>query len=239
MVALIRSLLRSGALFALFLGPFLVKGQEDRAQPLREQELWSSVGIQGRMPGFFEDMLGKDTYKRIRLAGEGGYRSADAFFAGRQVYTDLSARYKVSKHLNFVGEHRFAFRPDGPTRQRTGLMANLGTSWDRFNFGYRFNYQHNYREFGGQREILRNKFSVDYDVRKFKLDPEVSVEFFTWFGYQGVQYIGTRYSIGTEWKPSKAHSIGLKLVHDREYGIAWPTYRWIYSLSYTLNLRDI
>ncbi|MCB0763318.1 MAG: DUF2490 domain-containing protein [Flavobacteriales bacterium] len=239
MVALIRSLVRTAAFLTLVIGQLTALAQEDRAQPLRAQELWSSVGIQGRLPELFEDLLGKDTYKRFRLAGELGYRSADTFFAGRQVYTDLSARYKVNKHLNFVGEHRFAFRPDGPTRQRTGVMANLGTSWQRFDLGYRFNYQHNYRDFGEQREILRNKVSVEYNIRKFKLDPEVSVEFFTWLGHQGARYIGTRYSIGTEWNPSKPHSIGLKLVHDREYGVAWPTYRWIYSLSYTLNLRDI
>lgn len=231
--------MRGRALFFLCASPFALLAQEDAARPLQQQELWASIAVRGSMPGFMEDLLGKSTYKRFRLAGEVGYRSADAFFAGRQVYTDLSARYKVSDHLNIVGEHRFAFRPDAPTRQRTGIMANLGTSWERFEFGYRLNYQHNYRDFGEQREVVRNRLSVEYDLRDFKLDPEASVEFFTWMGHRGARFIGTRYAIGTEWRsPSKLHGIGLKLVHDREYGVAWPTYRWIYSLSYTFDLRE-
>jgi hypothetical protein len=224
---------------ALFLAlPALTHGQE-RAKPLLQEELWSSAAVQGHLPSFLLGILSDEAYKKLRLSAEVGYRSADTFFAGRQVYTDLSARYKVSKHVSLTAEHRIAFRPSESTRHRTGVQANLGTKWKRFDLGYRLNYQHNYRDFGEQREILRNRFGAAYDIKKFKLDPEVTAEFFTWMGHQGWNYIGTRYSIGTQWAMSKAHTFGLSVVHDREYGIAWPTYRWIYSLSYTLDLREL
>lgn len=212
---------------------------QDRATPIQQQEIWASIGVKGRLPGFFEGLLGKSTFKKFRFAGEVGYRSADTFFAGRQIYTDLGLRYKFNDHFSMVGEYRTGFRTDDLTRHRLGLGMNLSTKWNRFEFGYRLNYQHNFLPFGEQREIIRNKFVAEYNIKKFKLDPEVSAEFFTWIGYLGTNYIGTRYSMGTSYSPSKAHAIGLKMVHDREYGVAWPTYRWIYFLSYTLNLGDL
>ncbi len=212
---------------------------QERAKPIQQQELWASIGFKGRLPGFTKGLFGKETYKKIRFAGEVGYRSADTFFSGRQVYTDIGLRYKISKIFSVTGEYRTGFRANDVNRHRLGLSLSAGTSWKRFELGYGANYQHNFLPIGEQREIIRNKFSVEYNIRKFKLDPEVSAEFFTWIGYQGAKYIGTRYSIGTSYSPSKTHKIGFKMVHDREYGVAWPTYRWIYSLSYTLNLRDL
>lgn len=212
--------------------------QDDRLRPLQQQELWTSLSVRGALPGFMENVVGKNAFKRFRLTGELGYRSADTFFAGRQLYTDLGARYKVSDHWLVGVEHRIAFRPGQTNRNRSGLMVNYRTEWKRFKFDHRLTYQHNYRDFGDQREVIRNRPSLTYDIRGFKLDPEISTEFFTWIGHRGMQYIGVRHSIGTDWSINKLHTIGFKLVHDREHGVAWPTYRWIYSLSYTFDLRE-
>ena len=58
------------------------------------------------------------------------------------------------------------------------------------------------------REVLRNRFDVGYDIPKFKLDPAFSVEFFTWAGYEGLIYFGTRYKLGTEWSPEEGSQRG-------------------------------
>jgi hypothetical protein len=230
---------RSTLAALLMLAPACLWAQESNVRPLTAEELWSSITVNGGMPAFLDDLFGKSTRKRVRLSGELGYRSADTFFAGRQIYTDLGARYKLSPHVSVGVEHRIAFRPNDETRHRSGVMLIYKTNWNRLDLDYRFNYQHNFRDFGGQREMFRNRFGAEYDIPGFKLDPAFSAEFFTWAGYLGWRYTGVRYKFGTTWSISKAHDIGLDVLHDREYGVAWPTYRWIYSISYTLNLRQI
>jgi hypothetical protein len=212
--------------------------QGDRLRPRQQQELWTSFTVQGGLPGFMKDLVGKGAMKRFRLTTELGYRSADVFFAGRQVYIEPSVRYKLSDHWLLTVEHRAAFRPGRTNRHRTCLTVNYRTQWKRFKFNHRLSYQHNYRDFGEQREVVRNRSLLTYDFRNFKLDPEISTEFFTWFGHRGARYIGVRHTIGTDWSINKVHSIGFKLVHDREHGVAWPTYRWIYAISYTFDLRE-
>lgn len=212
---------------------------QERARPVRSSELWSSLTVNGSLPGFFKTRVPKTTARRIRLSGEIGYRSADTFFAGRQLYTDLGGRYKINDHVSAGLEHRIAFRGQATTRQRTGLQVLLSTRWKRFDLGYRFNYQHNYRPFGSQREMLRNRFTVEYNIPKFKLDPEVSAELFTWAGHRGWLYRGVRYKLGTAWAITKAHELGFDVVHDREVGVASPEYRWIWSLSYSMDLRKL
>lgn len=224
------------SVFALL--PLLGLAQE-RAQPIRRNESWVSAAVQGRLPEFLRKPVGDNIYKRIRLSGEVGYRSADVFFAGQRTYIELGARYKLNDHLSVTGQHQISFRSGRLPANQSKIMGTWRTEWNRFNFAYRFTYQHNAVDFGEEREVIRNRFEVGYDIRKFKLDPHVSTEFFTWIGHQGMQYIATRHIIGTEYAPNKTHTFGLDLMHDREYGTSWPVYRWIVSLSYTLNLREL
>lgn len=208
-------------------------------RPDERQELWVAGAVQGRLPGFMKDVL-RDTYKRLRVRSELGYRSADVFFAGKQTYLDVNLRYKISDLLSVAYEHRFArtAREIG-SRQRSIVQVQLNKTFERIETDYRFIYQHSYIEWGGQREVFRNRFQGGYNFRNWKFDPQLSVEFFTWASNKGWSYFGTRWSVGTEYSFSKAHSLGLNLIHDRERNVAWPTHRWIGSITYSLNLRDL
>jgi hypothetical protein len=212
---------------------------QERATPVTSEELWASISISGRPPKFFNDIIGKELRKRFRLAGELGYRSADVFFAGRQFYVDGSIRYTVSDLVAIGVEQRYAHRPGQEDRTRTALQVYLGKSFGRFDLGHRFTYQHNYREFGRVRELFRNRFTVEYNLPKWKLDPIFSTEFFTWANPQGLVYIGTRYRLGTKWSPWKGHSFAFYLVHDRERDVAWPDHRYIGTIDYAINLRRL
>lgn len=228
---------RSLLLVVSLLGAALLHAQE-RATPETREELWASFGVKSK-PMFLKGLLGKDIAKRIGTTGQLGYRSADAFFAGKQVYLDLAADYELSDHVEVGGEYRYAIRNDQADRQRLSAIFKYKTSIERFDLGYRFQYQHNFLPFGDPREILRNRFQFGYDIPKFKLDPEFSVEFFQWAGYEGLIYFGTRYKLGTEWSPWKGHSIDLSLVYDRERAVYAPEYRLIFSVGYSINLRKI
>ena len=210
---------------------------QERLKPDVGTGVWTSMGIKADAPGFLKDLLGKDAFKNIRTGAEIGYRTGDELADGGQLFVDLSARYKLSKLLAVGLEQRAAFRANSPNRYRTGVKVMLAHDIDRLELGYRFTYQHNYREWGEVRELLRNRFEVGYDIPKFQFDPEFSVELFTWAGYRGWDQIGTRYQLGTSWSPMKDHDIGVAVVHDREVGVAYPDHRWILSLSYSIDLR--
>ena len=213
----------------------LVQAQE-RLRPATAEETWLSVGIQGR-PSILRPWLGEPLTKRLRTNSELGFRSADSFFAGRQFYVDLGAGYKVSDKVVVGGEFRYAYRSEAADRQRACLLFEYTTELERLELGYRFDYQHNFRPYGEEREILRNKFILAYNIPKWKLDPKGSVEFFQWAGHQGLIYFGTRYKLGTEWSPKKGHTIGFGVLHDRERAVYAPSYRFIAAVDYTINLR--
>jgi hypothetical protein len=223
-------------LLALILFPLAIRAQEPLKPALR-QELWTSIGVRGRVPTFLHPVIGDDIIRNLRLSADLGFRSADVFFAGRQVYIDLGAKYKLSDLVSVGIEQRVAFRPDGTTRNRTGLMVDLSHDIERLELGYRFNYQHNYLEWGDEREVFRNRFEAGYNIPSWKLDPVFTVEFFTWAGYQGLSYFGTRYKLGTEWSPGKGQSFQIALIHDRQRDVAWPQYRTILSVDYVLYLN--
>lgn len=212
---------------------------QERAHPDITREVWATIGLQGK-PSFLAPLFGKDLIKRLRTSGEVGYRSADSFFAGKQVYVDIGAGYKVSDHVTVGSEFRYAYRSDDADRQRICALFQYKTTVDdRLDLGYRFDIQHNFRSYGGTREVFRNKFSAGYNIAKFKFDPQFSVEFFQWAGYKGLIYFGTRYKLGTEWSPWKGHTFGAGIMHDRERAIFAPTYRFMLALDYTINLSKI
>ena len=211
---------------------------QDAARPVVRQELWTSIGLQGR-PTFLENWIGKSTVKRIKTTGEVGYRSADSFFAGRQYYFDLGADYKVSDHITVGSEFRYAIRTAEEDRQRLGGKFQYELELGRADIAYRLTYQHNFRDFGEVREVFRNKLIAKYNIGDWKFDPEFSAEFFTWAGYQGLSYIGVRYKLGTEYDFGKAHAIGLSIVHDRERMVYAPEYRFILAIDYGIKLYKL
>lgn len=218
--------------------PLLVVAQEP-LRPVARQELWVSAAFSTRLPEAWRGALGQH-YKKIRVRGELGYRSADTFFAGRQVFLDVNARYKAATWLFLALEHRFAGRTGDPgMRNRSIMQAEARKDLGRLTTEYRFIYQHSYIERTGQREVLRHRLQLGLDIKKWKLDPELSVELFTWAGYRGWSCFGTRWQLGTQVSLAKGHALTLALVHDRERDIAWPTHRWIGSFTYAMSLNEL
>ena len=211
---------------------------QETLRPRSTEELWMSMQVRGRAPKFAKGLLG-DHYKKLRFSSEIGYRSADNFFAGRQIYTDLNARYRFNKHFNVGTEYRYANRgANRADRQRFLLIGRAGTTWKRFEFDYRFIHQWVFLDRDRVRTFLRNRFSVGYNIRKWKLDPSFDVEFFTRTDQpQGWNHVGTRYRLGTDIKVGKGHYLGPTLVYDSDARVAWPVNRVIYSIGYTMDLR--
>ncbi len=232
------SIKRSIAALLLLL-PLFSMGQEAQ-RPGFSDELWMSVRVRGRAPEFLKKPLGTH-YRRIRLTGELGYRSADNFFAGRQLYAEVVGRYRLSKVFDVGVEYRYANRgANSPNRDRIQFIGGAGTQWNRFDLSYRFGYQIVFRGQDQNRTLLRNRFGVAYDIRKWKLDPEFDMEFFTRTDRpQGWNHIGTRYKLSTSFSPWKGHRFSPALVYDRDAFVADPVNRMIYSIAYTIDLRRL
>ncbi|MFN3875304.1 MAG: DUF2490 domain-containing protein [Flavobacteriales bacterium] len=212
---------------------------QEALRPMQRGELWLSAAATSQLPDAWRGALGSH-YKRLRARAELGYRSTDAFFAGRQAFLDLGGRYRAAKGLFVSVEHRFAARAGtAGLRHRTMFTAEAARRFGRVEARYRFAYQHAFIERGGKREVFRNRLQSGWDIRKWKLDPELSVELFTWAGYRGWSYFGTRWQLGTSYTLAKGHRLAAVLVHDRERDRAWPTHRWIGCFTYTLDLRDL
>lgn len=212
------------------------KAQDAPLRPTVDSELWSSLTVRWKPIKADNRLVAPSISRKLQATAELGYRSADQFFAGRQFYIDLGGRYRLNKRISLAAEHRYAARTGNDDRQRTSIQGTYSHSWERFDFQYRLRLQHAFSDPGSERTFARNRFSVAYNIRKWKLDPEFSLESFTWAGHRGIWHRGFRYSIGTDWSPWKGHRISYKLVHDREYGRAWPEFRFIHSIGWTINL---
>lgn len=224
-------------LLLISLGCVTIASAQEPLRPSRNNGLWLSVGSKMDAPAFLHDLIGKEAYKRLDLAAEVGYRTGDELADGGQVFLDGSARYKLTDWLDVGIEQRVAFRNDARNRHRSGMRVVVRKEFDRLELNYRFCYQHNYRPFGERREVLRNRFGAMYNIPDFKYDPQFTVEFFTWAGFQGMRYTGIRYQLGTDVKIKKDHDLGVSIIHDRDTQVSWPGQQWILSLAYTFDMR--
>lgn len=217
----------------------MAHGQDSPLRPTVNSELWSSLTLRWKPLKATNKLVEPLLYRKLQATAEVGYRSADQFFAGRQFYIDLGGRYKVNERITLAAEHRYAARTGNSDRQRSSVQGAYNYSWKRFDIQYRLRLQHAFGDPGSERTFARNRIMVAYNIRKWKLDPEFSMESFTWLGYRGIWHRGFRYSIGTDWSPWNGHRLAYKLVHDREYGRAWPEFRFIHSIGWTINLDRI
>lgn len=201
------------------------------------QRTWVSATVRGGLPGPLYRALPANIADRIRLEGEFGYRSGEGFISGQQVFTDLGGRYRINKYFAVGTEFRYAHRFGRTDRQRLGVQLHARKSFGRANLAYRLNYQHNFRPWGRIREVVRNRFEVEYDFPKWKLDPVVSLEQFTWIGHRGVVPIGVRWKVGTAYRINKAQRLTLTFALDRDRGLRMPEDHTIIAFGWVYDLR--
>ncbi len=213
---------------------------QEVARPQLSNATWISAQVRGNVPFGIGKALGKH-YEAIRLSGDVGYRTADNFFAGRQIYGEGGIRYKLNKTFALAGEYRYADRgPNRTNRQRLQVTGQAGWKFGRTSVDYRLIHQWTYRKYDTTRRFIRNRIGVEYNIPKWKFDPAFSMEFFTRTDHPlGWNYEGVRYRLETAYKFSKVHPVEAGLIYDRDAMVAWPTRRVILSIGYTMDLRWI
>ena len=207
-------------------------------RPGKDLEMWLSAGIEMR-PFTDKSRIAQTPFaKRFRTALEAGYRSNENLGNGKNVYATLGLRYKVADGLKLGLDTRYNIRDRASKNSfRIDFGPSYSRSFGKFGLGYRLTFQHEFIPLYRVRDYLRNRISVGYRIKNFRMDPYVSVETFTAFHYSGNYFAGIRYDLGAHINLKGDHGLDVVLRHDREIGVAEPLYRTIIVLAYEFNWK--
>lgn len=131
--------------------------------------------------------------------------------------------------------HRFGYRLYG--------SITVKKNWDRLAFAYRIQYQNQNlipRYFEGepepweQKQTLRNRIAVGYNIKKWKLDPEISAELFSPLdpSTDNLIFDQLRVGLGTKYKINKHHLLKFRLIYQQNLGATSIERDYILALIY-------
>jgi hypothetical protein len=232
------SRLRIGACAWLLVVAMSLRAQDrPLLRPNADAELWLSIGTEVKP---FKKKSGQvyehKFYKRFRVLGELGYRGNENLTSSKLTYTVLGFNYRLLKFLRVGAEHRYNFRDRYTSNShRMDVNARLGKELGRWAGDYRVILQHEFIPPIRYRTLVRNRLAIEYNIPKWRFDPQVTVETFTALHHTGDRLIGLRYGVGTTFpldEKGKHHVLDLAVRHDREQNMPDLSYRWIWSLAY-------
>lgn len=126
--------------------------------------------------------------------------------------------YKPVKFLKLGGSYRYLINPrfekETEYFNRYSLSAETGKKFGRFNSGFRIKYSNDADDEITDKQFLRYKLSLDYNIRKCKITPKLGVEAFHQLGNEGGMY-KMRYSLGADYKLFKNNY--LNFVYKLDY----------------------
>ncbi len=187
-----------------------------------EGATWASIKIQ------------KDLGDKFEIALEPQLRTTDSKLESRILETSVG--YKPLKFLSLEVIHRYTKETTKNGLVDSHRMAfdlNGKVDIDRWEPSARLRYTNlkDFNEDGGA-NFIRYKFGMRYDIKGFKLNPEISVEAFQ--ETQGNTLRKMRYEVGTSYKINKMHSVSL--AYKRDDFESKQKYVNIVDMSYKLKL---
>ncbi|QQS50394.1 MAG: DUF2490 domain-containing protein [Bacteroidota bacterium] len=127
--------------------------------------------------------------------------------------------------------------------QRFSVFGRLRANPGKFTLDYRLVFQREYigmqtRENGKEPDdMLRHRFSASYSKKKWKIEPEVSLEIFDQLGYGSLAYAEKlRASAGVNYKVNKKLSLSLDFKYQQEFYQNNPLQAYILSTSISYRL---
>lgn len=221
-----------------FIFPLLNNAQNNESMPNQWGENWLSgnfsLTVNNQWKFSFEDQL------RIKYVNKLYDRSFSEFKIENFLLSQFS--WGVSYRRIFKS-HEFENRT--VKYQRFNFQISQKWNLDRIAFKYRIQYQ-------TKREVLANtnkhvnelikywrlKTSVSYNIKDWKLDPNIGVEFFV----RGVnhptdQYNKYRISLGTKYKINKNQNIRFKYMFEKQYKGWNPEVIHIASIQYNYRFK--
>jgi len=207
--------------------------QEISAQD-KDFGLWSSFQIETEWSDHFE------------LDVEVGYRLKDNLKQRDESLIQAGLTYKYW-WISASAGYRFA-NENVPSRtyslsHRWITQMEFEPEWKRFNLGYRLRYQSQYTDISSSENghipdnFIRQRFQIDYNIRKFPVDPFFHYEVFTIMG-KSLPAFSEKYraSAGVVIKINKDNSMKISYMKNDFINNNDQTESYILKLEYKLEI---
>lgn len=169
-----------------------------------------------QLPGFSQDhdaelwlagQLRKDFGEKLRLYYEQGYRRDEFLVHTKTIYFEGGGYFKPAKFIWLGSYYRFStdFKDFRKTRLSGELL--LRGELNRFDIKLRSQYNSEFMKEEKTDHYLREKISLDYDIRKCKVDPFIASEAIFHLQTDKSENEQIRFDTGVEWKLAKRHTI--------------------------------
>ena len=199
----------------------------------RDLEQWTSIGLSKKINKHWKISLDQE-FRFIKDVSQ-----FDIYFA------DLELDYKFNKHLTVGANYRFYQNKNTngvfQTEHRWSTDFQYKHKISRFKVAYRLRFQNKDEDFftnesGNNLYNLRNKLSVDYNIKSFKLDPYFDMELFRRFENGEDSYFNKiRWTLGIEYSITKKSDIELFYRTDNELNQDYAKDTYIIGLAYKFS----
>ncbi|MCK5028159.1 MAG: DUF2490 domain-containing protein [Bacteroidales bacterium] len=208
-----------------------VKAQETKV--ISDLEQWTSIGISKKINDHWKISLDQE----FRFSND--ISQFDTYF------TDLGVDYKINKHFAVGANYRFYQNKNKELNFESQHRWNTDFQYkqkvNRFTLAYRIRFQNKDEDFFTSESSnnlynLRNKFSVDYNIKKFKFDPFFNVELYRQIeGVNTTELSKLRWTLGLEYSLKKFGDVELFYRIDNELNQSYNKDTYIIGLGYKFS----
>ena len=200
---------------------------------------WSTIGVEYELNN------------RWSFGLEEQFRLKENFSEVDNFFTQLSAEYKVFKNFKIGVGARYIRNNDNTGNIqgyenyfRFQIDAMYKHEINNFKIGYRLRYQNknelgvSYDEGDYANQNIRFKTSLEYNFKKWKLDPKFSAEVFNKF-QEGDDNGFNKYrlTLGTDYKIKNFGKLGVFYRFEKELNVDFPDTTNILGLKYTYSFK--
>ncbi len=224
-------------LLAIVLCPLSTLAQNGTYETIRDLESWTSAKLKYKHS------------KKLDFSLEQQLRLKDDASTVDQYFTEFTVGYDILKPLNLTLGARYAKENDNvgkiqgyETHFRWNTDLTYKHSIERFDVKYRLRYQNkdelNVTELEGDTatQTARLKIGMDYNIRDWKFDPNLSAEIFNRLSNsEGFNRI--RLTLGTSYAFKKAGELGAFYRYEKQLKAENPKTTNIIGIKYQYTLK--
>ncbi len=212
---------------------FTTKANAQETKVTSDLEMWNSISVSKKLSDHW----------RVSLSEEFRFKKDISRF---DVYfTDVGLDYKINKHFTVDLGYRFYQNKNSDNEFKSQHRLSAGIAYkqklNNFTFGYKLKLQNKDEDFlsvNSENNVynLRNKLSVDYNIKNFKLDPYFQVELFRKYETgEDASFSKLRWTLGSSYPVTKKSDIQLFYRIDNELNQSYAKDTYILGLGYKIS----
>ena len=166
------------------------------------------------------------------------------------LYTEFGADYSPWKIIKIGASYEFIYfndyeNDDYQPRHRTNLFIQGSKEWSRFTFNLKEHFQTTFKD-ESERDYKmnpklrwRNKFEIEYNIRKSPINPSFSVEtFYQLNNPDGNKFDQLRYKLEVSYKINKRNRLKLYGLVDNEINVKNPVRQTVLGIQYKYTFKN-